>query len=86
LSCSMVHLDKKLCLAVLRKPLENLEVVWICGERMKLTDGRVRWLYEKQKTKQVYVPWKKDFDISLEEFWAGSDPKRYPDVWKWDLG
>ena len=67
------------------KPLENLERVALIGERMKLIDGRVRWLYEKPKMKYIFLPRNKDFDISLEESWAGQMPDRYPDVWKWDL-
>ena len=67
------------------KQLENLECVRLIGERMKLIDGNVRWLYEKPKMKRIRLPWRKDFDVSLEESWAGQTPERYPDVWKWNL-
>jgi hypothetical protein len=67
------------------KPLENLETVHIGAERKEFLDNNVRWLYEKPRMKMVSLPWRKDFDISLEEFWAGQSPERYPDVWKWDL-
>jgi hypothetical protein len=67
------------------KPLENLKCVRLIGERMKLVNGNVRWLYEKPGINRVRLPWRKDFDISLEEHWAGSNPERYPDVWKWRL-
>ena len=51
------------------KTLENLESVVIGGENMKLVDGNVRWLYEKQpKLKRICLPWRKDFDISKEEW------------------
>ncbi|MFT4104230.1 MAG: hypothetical protein QM657_00570 [Lacrimispora sp.] len=52
------------------KPLENLESVSVVGERMKLVDGKVRWLYENPKIKDIHLPWRKDFDISLEEVWG----------------
>ena len=67
------------------KPLENLESVLLVGEKMKLVNGNVRWLYEKPKINKIRLPWRKDFDISLEEHWAGNNPKHYPHVWKWNL-
>ena len=66
------------------KPLENLVAVSLIVDT-KLTNGNVRWLYERPTMKKIVLPWRKDFNISLEEFWAGQTPERYPDVWKWNL-
>ena len=52
------------------KPLENLERVVLAGDT-KLISGAVRWLYEKPKITYIGLPWRKDFDITLEESQAG---------------
>ena len=51
------------------KPLENLEEVRIIGTNRKLIDRNVRWLYERPKMKRISLPWRKDFDITIEEYW-----------------
>ena len=52
------------------KALEHLESVRIYGEKMKLVDGNVRWLYDMPRLRNIILPWRKDFDISLEEYRA----------------
>ena len=52
------------------KALEHLESVNIYGENMKLIDGNVRWMYDMPRLRTITLPWRKDFDISLEEYRA----------------
>ena len=49
------------------KPLEDLEFAGFVGT--KIVNGNVSWLYEKPKIKNICLPWRKDFDITLEQLY-----------------